>query len=291
MKRIFPFIVLALFCSAPPSSAVTHHVGQDGVARGYELNETIYGSADGDTILVYPGTYVGAYIYAASKDLVIRSVEGPEKTILDGDKALMVAWFLHVTDKTVLEGFTIRNGYDPRFSGGIRCGGDAIIRNNIIEGCQSGWGGGVYVAPQKKPTIEGNLFRNNISTTAGGGIYAQFSRPVIRNNTFVGNNAEIGGDDIALYGTSAVVENNLFTGNKGLSSIYLKGDKNEITLDCNAFWNIKGQWIAGEKGAVIPEDGNRKTADPGFADTQSYSLGASSPYGKSCSCGPIGWRY
>jgi len=291
MKRMVPFLsLLFLFSAVLPAAAVTHHVGKDGIARAYELNETVYGSADGDTILVYPGTYKGVYIYAASKDIVIRSVAGPEKTILDGEKAQLIAWFLHVTDRTVLEGFTLRNGYDANFSGGIRCGGDAIIRNNIIENCNSAWGGGLYVPPRRKPTIENNLFRNNISTAMGAAIYAQVSGPTIRNNTFVGNNAEEGGDDLALYNTSAKVENNLFTGNKGISSVYIKGTMSEATMNCNAFWNIHGEWIDGDPGSTFPEDAARKTADPVFADTGLYLLGASSPYGEKCACGPIGWR-
>ncbi|RPJ42949.1 MAG: hypothetical protein EHM19_09630 [Candidatus Latescibacterota bacterium] len=284
-------IALALLAGVfGAANARTISVGADGTASGYELETSIMQAVTGDTILVHPGTYENAVVYITSKSLVVRSVAGPEKTILDGGRGRMLAWIRRSGDQTVIEGFTFRNGYDSQFGAGIRIGDDShpTVRNNIFEKCEAPWGGGIYVAPRCRPVIEGNLFVANIATGSGGAIYAQYAEPVIRNNTFVGNNSDLPGSAIGLFMASPVIEKNLIARELGDVAVYLRGDKCAPKLSCNAYFGNKGIDVSAGEGAAAPDDKDRKEGDPLFADSKTYKLTAASPYRNAGTCGAIG---
>ncbi|MFH1680525.1 MAG: right-handed parallel beta-helix repeat-containing protein [Candidatus Eisenbacteria bacterium] len=291
MKSMPIPLVAFLLLLAAPGLARTIPVGAGGEASSLALENAIVEASSGDTILVHPGVYENALIYVAGKGLVIRSVAGPEKTVLDGGKARLVVWLLRTDAATVIEGFTIRNGFDAQHGGGIRIGGMGhhTVRNNIIEGCQAPFGGGIYLAPRSMAVIEGNLFKGNIATHTGGGLYTQHAQPTIRNNTFVGNNAEKPGSAIGLFAASPTIENNLFVENRGEAAVYLMNAKCAPVLGCNGYFMNKGTDVGGGEGAVVPEEPERRSADPLFADSNTYRLSSGSPYAAAGSCGKIGW--
>ncbi|MFH1278525.1 MAG: right-handed parallel beta-helix repeat-containing protein [Candidatus Eisenbacteria bacterium] len=291
--RRFVVIAWTLALMIPAAGfAKTWHVGEGGSADSEQLKQTVENLAkDGDTVLVHPGVYERALVYVTKKNLVIKSVEGPEKTILDGGQSgILVVWLRLCNESTVFEGFTVRNGYDTQFGGGIRIGSgaDPVIRNNILEECRSPWGGGIYLAPKSKATIEGNLFKNCIATASGGGIYAQNNSPTIRNNTFIGNNAEKLGSAVGLFGSAALLEGNLFAYQLGLSVVGVLNDQQLPTLQCNGFWQNKGADVGAAEGIEAPADGSKKTVDPAFEDGPEYRLSEGSPLRNAGECGKIG---
>ncbi len=282
-----PFLMLLL---AGPAGARTVSVGAGGTASTLELENAIQEAESGDTILVHPGVYENALIYLASKSLVIKSVAGPEKTILDGGGARVVVWLYRTTEATVFEGFTVRNGSDRPHGGGIRIGesSNPTIRNNIVEGCRAPWGGGIFVGPQSKAVIEGNLIKWNQSGVTGGGICVQGGTPTIRNNTFVGNASEKPGNALAIFNASPIVENNLFAQHGGESALYVSGEKCAPVLRCNGYFGNQGPEVAAADGTALPEETNRRKADPLFADAKTYRLSQDSPYRNAGACGKIG---
>lgn len=291
--RRFVMIAWTLVLLIPAAGlAETWHVGKDGFADSEQLKSTVEGLArDGDTVLVHPGVYEQALVYVTNKNLVIKSVEGPEKTILDGkDSGTLVVWLRLCDESTLFEGFTVRNGHDTQFGGGIRIGKGAnpIVRNNIVEGCQAPWGGGIYIAPQSKATVEGNLIKNCIGTASGGGLYAQNNRPTIRNNTFVGNNAEDSGSAVGLFGSAAVVEGNIFARQLGISAVWVLNAQQMPTLRCNAYWENDGVDIGAADGIEAPVEKGKMSVDPAFEEETGYRLSAGSPLRSAGECGKIG---
>ncbi|MDP2896335.1 MAG: hypothetical protein Q8Q12_07225 [bacterium] len=107
------------------------------------IQEGIAAAADGDRVVVAPGTYL-ENIRFEGKNIVLRSTNplDPEVvrgTVIDGDGADSAVSFSG-TEKAicVLAGFTIRNGRAD-YGGGVRGGTEsthtlATIRNNIITG-------------------------------------------------------------------------------------------------------------------------------------------------------------
>lgn len=293
MRRLFSGALMLTFLVPAAGVAKTWHVGQDGNTTREALRQVIEGkSADGDTVLVYPGVYNEALVYVAgNKNLVIKSVAGPEKTILDGTgTGVVVVWLAKCTERTLFEGFTVRNGYDTQFGGGVRIGSgsDPVVRGNIIEACQSPWGGGVYIAPKSKALFENNLVRDCIATASGGGLYAQNNGPTVRNNTFIRNTAENSGSGVALFASSAVIENNIFAHHLGPSTVFVMNDKGTPTFGCNAYWRNNAIDLGAAAGVAVPVDKGMKTVDPGFADETGYALAPGSPLKNAGSCGKIG---
>jgi predicted outer membrane repeat protein len=290
MKKMIAIVVLALVTGGERTDARTVSIGADGKASGLELEKAVQAAASGDTILVHPGVYESGVIYITNKTLVVKSVAGPEKTVLDGMKGRLVAWIRITGESTVLEGFTIRNGYDAQFGGGIRIAdrSNPTIRNNIFEGCQSPWGGGIYVGPHCKPVIEGNLFRSNLATAAGGAIYTQYAQPIIRGNTFIGNHSDQPGSAIGLYEASPTIERNLFVNQRGATAIYLRGGKCTAAMSCNGYFGNQGSDVTAGEGAAQPAEKERVTGDPLFKDPATGALSPTSPYRNAGACGAIG---
>jgi len=176
------------------------------------IQGAIVAASDGDTITVSPGTYVENLDYMG-KEVVIRSTDGPDVTIIDGNQqGTVVRFTVHLGSAARLEGFTIQNGLgtlNPTTldleAGGITCDRaspgivDCIIQNNEgaswFAGCphvDAGCGGVGYsgsnffdVPSLERCVIFGNRGGGGIapddSLSAGvGGISAEGISPVIR---------------------------------------------------------------------------------------------------------------
>jgi hypothetical protein len=145
----------------------------------------------GDTVSVGPGTYRGAGnrdVRIVGKDLVLIGIAGPDMTTIDCEQA---GRFLSIESSfgTVLDGFTVVNGYSNHFGGAIDADGVSLAN------C-------VFIA--------------NTSTMGGGAVCTSADAPV-RNCTFLGN-IDLGGHGGALWQMmvffgDAVFENCLFAGN------------------------------------------------------------------------------
>jgi parallel beta-helix repeat protein len=143
-----------------------------------------------DTILVGPGEYNESHLTWPNKQGIhLTSQYGPETTIVHGNINV-----LHQFDTmTVINGFTMRDGFGSYFGGSIYIseGASPIISNNIItNNTASGVGGGIY-SSNASPIIRHNIIRNNSAGQRGGGIGCRYAiAPVIINNTIMNNSTE-----------------------------------------------------------------------------------------------------
>jgi nitrous oxidase accessory protein NosD len=205
MKRaIIPFLSLAvLLMLLVPAAAVpaTIHVPGDHPT----IQQAISAAADGDSVLVGPGTYL-ENIYFQGKNLVLESSSGPEVTIIDGGMAGSVVSFVSgETSGAEIRGFTITNGngtYIPSiapyfFGGGILCSNLAspMISGNIIIAnllpYYSSFGGGIGVIEGASPIITDNVVSENYSEDGGGILFYEASG-LVKGNTFTANLADGG---------------------------------------------------------------------------------------------------
>ncbi|MEZ4650248.1 MAG: right-handed parallel beta-helix repeat-containing protein [Candidatus Eisenbacteria bacterium] len=187
-------------------------------------------SQPGDTVLVAPGTYRGAgnrSIVFPGWDLVVTSEAGAEMTILDveGTGQNPGRGFLFNGDETpatVLEGFTIENGWmstqedrptEPLFGGtgaqsrvrdtrhdlsgaGFKVNfGAPTIRKLVIRRCHSEYtGGGASVEAAASPKISEISIEDCSAGIQGGGISIETgSTAEVENCSFIGNFAPLGG--------------------------------------------------------------------------------------------------
>jgi parallel beta helix pectate lyase-like protein len=193
------------------ASARTWHIQNDGSGDAPTIQAGIDSAAAGDTVLVGLGTYL-ENLSVIGKDLVLKSVSGPEATTLDGSsKQETVVYLSGQTRATVVEGFTITGGLGhfraPYHLGGgfyLDNGASPTIRGNRVvangvSGSTDGGGGlftNTYLAPPISPLITGNIFQNNVADLGGGALEIGSGLSEIRNNIFRSNSCRLDGGAI-----------------------------------------------------------------------------------------------
>lgn len=164
-------------------SSTTWEIKQDGSGDFTTIQAGINASADADTVLVYPGTYVeninynGKNITVTSLFLTTNDENYITQTIIDGNANGTTVSIVNGEDETTLLcGFTIQNGsgtyYQPSYIGGgiYLLNSSPVIRKCKIINNVAQAGGGIYIK-YSHPTFKGLTITNNHGYSAGGGIY------------------------------------------------------------------------------------------------------------------------
>ena len=214
MKQILTILFLL---SLAFTYAVTINVPDDQPT----IQAGITASANGDTVLVQPGTYIeninynGKNITVASLFITTQDSSFISQTIIDGNQNNSVIIYESGEDSTaVLTGFTITNGYTYNSGGGIYCFGSSPRMENltIANNSSGNWGGGIHLCWDSNPSLDNLIIIGN-SSYNGGGIYCGGSNPVLENVAIVDNSAYGWGGGIYCGGSNPVLENVTISGN------------------------------------------------------------------------------
>jgi parallel beta-helix repeat protein len=233
LRYVLIAIVLALF--VPPAAAATWYVHPGGAGDAVTIQGGIDLASSGDIVQVAPGTYTGPGNYnitIADKFLTITSETGAYFTVVDC-QSLGRGFSFANADGSILEGFTIKNGFESN-------------------------GGGVHI-DDSAVTVRFNIIRDNTASNTGGGIYARKNSPVIYNNTIDGNSAPSGGG-VALRGPiSGQVYRNVICNSTQGAGIVCKDVPLVTVVTCNDLWgNAGGNAVCGQDG------GDNFSSDPLF---------------------------
>lgn len=186
--------IAAVLVTASVGFSTTIHVPADSAT----IQAGINGAVDGDTVLVADGTYTGygnRDIDFGGREIVVMSENGPGVTIIDAENSGRGFLFQNSeTELSVLNGFTVRNGYTTDFD----------------------YGGGIYIYTSS-PTITDCIISGNYSNY-GGGIYSSYASPTVTNCTVVDNIAEISGGGIHHSNGSADINHCVIEGNSSTTS-------------------------------------------------------------------------
>ena len=292
-----------------PAAGKTIYVDDYGPADFNNIQAAINDANDGDIVLVADGTYTGdgnRDIDFKGKAITVKSLNGPETCIIDcngtrDDQHRGFYFHSNEDENSVLQGFTITNGYTSLGGGGINCDWcspkimDCIITKNISDR-----GGGIAVSSSNS-TIVDCIISDNYAYISGGGVYTASyrSNAIFKNCIISGNNADDYGGGIECPSSSTFINCTIF-GNFSYSSwgggIYVHGGQGDIASfsNCIIWGNISGtengnQIYAKTGGAsgfmtikadycsiqnysndlIIPESimvGNWISEDPGFAN-------------------------
>ena len=243
---------------------------------------TIQGAIDvaqeGNTVLVAQGIYRES-ISLLGKEITVKSVAGPIKTILDGGRAGSTVIFTSgETEVAVLDGFTIQNGSGTFITlpylgagfyagGGIFCEGTApTITNCMITNNYAYLGGGLYLR-NSSPTLTNCMIVRNRATGlihGGGGIYLEDSSPTITNCTVGSNYAGQYGGGIFCWNSSPSITNSILWGDFSIydPEIHVRSGSPVVTYS-----DVEGGWSG---------VGNIE-ANPSFAGGVTYHLRPGSP--------------
>ena len=189
------------------------------------IQEGIDVSADGDTVLVQPGTYVeninfnGHNIVLGSLFLIDGDTSYVSTTIMQSADEDFVVRFENGEDSgAIIAGFNIKNGPDEEPpGGGIGCMGysSPIIDHNFIWGYSDTIeGSGITCSEYSNPVISNNVIVDNEAHYIGGGISCAFySSPVIISNIITDNSAGCGGGIYCRENSNPVIDNNIISDN------------------------------------------------------------------------------
>ncbi len=275
-----PFALLGTFTIYPQSATIRVPDHWATVGEGVEA------AISGDTVIVADGIYSGdgnRDISLDGKSLVIRSAAGPTMTTIDcgGSESQPHRAFMSTVDDesgTVIEGFTIVNGYFESGGGISIVHSDLTIRNCTFQLNRASDKGGALYLLGASPTIDHCLFLQN-QAASGGAIHCWASSdPTIGNCTFSGNAAATNGAALYCYNSSPALEKTLIAFNGPGGAIYTLDAGSEPQFSCcDIYGNAGGDWtgsIAGQSGI----NGNF-SADPLFCDSAGgdYHLDGLSP--------------
>jgi hypothetical protein len=211
----------------------------------------INASANGDTVLVAPGTYFenlrlyGKRIVLTSHYVLAKDPAFIASTIIDGstpvkpDTASVIVIIDHEDARTIVQGFTLTGGqgtvwHDEHGAGYFREGGGILCAFS-------------------SPTIRHNILASNqitnasgVTSTGGGGIRAGDGSPRILSNTFIDNLGMYGSGIVLNFPVRAAVRNNILTANRvvgsyGGGTIWLNGATTATAILNNVtYGNISG---------------------------------------------------
>ncbi|MCD6445083.1 right-handed parallel beta-helix repeat-containing protein [Candidatus Bathyarchaeota archaeon] len=165
-------VALPLVTVRGNGESTTWYVDDDRVefpgANFTSIQEAIDAASPGDTIIVHAGTYY-EFLQIHTDNLTIRSADGAANTIIDvypmwnGNEGIGIH-----ADGVTFEGFTVRHPTDnPDYEARMVHveGSNNIIRDNIIIGDLSVWGGeglqyGIFIDGEEV-AAENNIIENN----------------------------------------------------------------------------------------------------------------------------------
>ncbi len=213
------------------------------------IQQAIDASSDADTVLVRAGTYL-ENLLVVDKALALRSLDGPEVTIIDGafpprSDTLSVICALNSDPRALMiEGFTIRNGPGGSTFPGLEpgAGGGIILVQTIgrVERClvesnfADGPGGGIFAFSSSLELVASEI-RNN-QGRSGGALEAAFSSLVLMSTTIEGNQAASAGI-LATFGPLEISDCVLRGNRQASDGFLITSGSGVIVMDLLAFEN------------------------------------------------------
>jgi len=199
---------------------------------------------DNFTIKVADGVYTGAgntNINFKGKAITVKSENGPANCIIDCEnKARGFIFNTYEENDSILEGFTITNGFSSDFGGGMYFSGSSpTVMNCKIIRCRTTniYGGGLYCS-SGSAKISNCLISLNSSGREGGGICCKNSANAIIRNCIISYNTASDGGGIKIRndnGYAATIKDCLILGNTtdGICSGYCMPKIQNCTITNN----------------------------------------------------------
>jgi len=263
------FVLIVLLLGSVSSGAILRVPGQYST-----IQAAIDAAGIQDTVVVAQGIYTGSGnrdINFKGKPITVRSETGPEHCIIDCNGAARGFYFgTGESASSVLEGFTITNGFARDFGAGIYCSSSSpIIRNCNIKGNRS-WnlGGGVGLKLSNAIISDCNI-TDNLSDWVGGGIFCSgggqptIERCIITGNGTLGIMPNTKGGAVSVDHSTAIIRDCIITdntagstGDGGGIAVYMRSatDTGKVVVeDCVISGNsaLRGAGIWCDSHAVV----------------------------------------
>ncbi|NCC69882.1 MAG: hypothetical protein EOM14_17130, partial [Clostridia bacterium] len=136
------------------------------------ISNAVENAGNGDEILVTNGTYEITNQISITEGIELKSVNGPESTVIRRSSGTDRIIYMSNT-AAVVSGFTITNGEEKTYGGGIYIDHFGTVTNCVIRGNKTtvnGYGGGLYLKGGGLVTDCRIIDNINVSRN-GGGVY------------------------------------------------------------------------------------------------------------------------
>jgi len=256
MKKLAIIIIGLLLAAKCPAD--THYVSLSGTNNSPFTNWpdastniiwAVSQAGANDTVMVSNGVYYTTNQIYSTAAITIRSLNGREATILNGDNASTSRCVYFTSASAVFDGFTVTN-YSTLYNDGVLYGNQfyncTIVSNrctSVINPLGGSWGGRGTVLIGWGGIITNCIFRNNYATGIGGAIYANPCNGLsVFGCWFEGNNSGYG--ICTLYSCkNTIISNCFFSGNSGQlygGGVHMNGGAaytNNIIANCTMIKN------------------------------------------------------
>ena len=182
-------------------------------------------AADGDEILIAPGTYFES-VDLGSKNLTLRGAGAPGSAVISsfGLSASALKILGGQTTDTRIENLAFTSTLFGSFTAADDRGGaiwlnnsDATIVGCTFDGCYARFGGAIY-GNAAIVLVEDCEFTGNGASSGGGAVYLNNSTSTFLRTVFEGNDAVGNGAGAVLYNGSSTIADCEFVGNTGNAS-------------------------------------------------------------------------
>jgi predicted outer membrane repeat protein len=213
------FVAAAAVFFATGVHAKTWHISPAGTGEAPTIQAGIDSSADGDVVLLSPGTYTGEgnrNISFEGKAVTVESSSGAALTTIDcGGSGRGFVFASGESEASILSGVRVVNGSHPFYGGAVHCvKASPVIHDCSFFGNHAGIGGGAVYCDTSSAVLSGNSFENNDAAYGGAVACTGTSSAFIANNDFISNAASISGGAIACRAAAPSIEGNRFAGNE-----------------------------------------------------------------------------
>jgi len=163
-------------------------------------------------IIASDGVYSGIGNYdidTLGLAVTIKSENGPKNCIIDCNSLGRGFIVQNGEDlDTVIDGFTIIDGYAAECAGAIDCNnGSPTINNCLIEGNYAGWSGGAIFCQDSNAQINNCIITDNFCEASGAGICGVRGFPVIKNCLITNNDGYFSGGASSVYDCNMTIIN------------------------------------------------------------------------------------
>jgi len=179
------------------------------------IKAAVAAAENGDTICVRDGIYDLCKLYWPGKAITLRSENGPDNCIIDLDGCTGFIFYRGETSDTVIDGFTIINGYTSSWGPAVWClNSSPTISNCVIADCVANKYGGAIFLWNSSATVADCVIQDNVAGYGGGGIFMSYSSPTIDGCAIVENAAGYAGGGLYCSKSSptitdCVIESNM----------------------------------------------------------------------------------
>ncbi len=245
MKKLLLIVQMLIFSSVVNAAVIQVPSEYPTIQAGINV------ALEGDTVLVADGSYTGdgnRDIDFKGKEITVMSENGALNCVINcegTEENNHRGFYFHTSEgaKSIIEGFTIENGFDY-FGGGITCTSSSptVTNCNFLRNTALNHGGAIHCISSASPSFLNCLFSNN-SAEYGGGVFCNDSSPAFNNCTFSGNSAQFWGGGIVCFGSSPIISNCTFEENSapesggGISSYF---NSDPYIIGCMFIGNTAG---------------------------------------------------